>query len=139
MLPVIIKSGTWPGIPVGMGRSPLHEHPRARVGFYYSTASLNMQSTFHYVPGLVVVVMQVPRCNEPRLFTRAARIAPLRDYEIIALGTHCLAGPKAAQKRLASTFKVFPSSSQSQGDIDKNDDRRSAAESKRDDARFALS
>jgi hypothetical protein len=47
--------------------------------------------------------------------------------------------PKAAQKRLASTFKVFPSSSQRQGDIDKNDERQSAAESKPDAARFAQS
>jgi hypothetical protein len=82
-----IARGAWPWIPVGMGHSPGHEYRRACVRLYYSTINLNVQSTFKHVPGLVVAAMQVPRCNEPRLFTRAARIAVLRDYEVIGLGT----------------------------------------------------
>src|SRR5262249_8304251 len=68
-----------PRIPVGIRGSTGNQNCRSSSGFYFFHSPCNPQSTFEYVPSLIILVMNVPWRNQPWWLKTSARIAPLRN------------------------------------------------------------
>ena len=74
------------GIPVGMRSAARNEDGGAGAGFDQLVADLDAQNAFENVPGFVIATMQMAGRDIARRAGRAARVAPLRDDEIVRGG-----------------------------------------------------
>jgi len=70
-----------------MGCSALHQDSGPGMSFHLLIAPANAQYPFQNVPGLIVVVMDVDRRDQARLFEYAAWVPPFRDDELPIAGT----------------------------------------------------
>src|SRR5216684_1715231 len=71
-------------IPIGVWRPSWHEHAGACRDLDLVFANLNAQGALEYVPGLVIVVVEMPWCYETRRSRRATGILPFGNNKSIA-------------------------------------------------------
>lgn len=82
----------WARIPVRVGRSTRNKDSGAGGGLDVVAANLDDQSAFEYIPGFVVGVMEVARCDQPGRIWGATCVAPLGDYEGVVGGAQNISG-----------------------------------------------
>jgi hypothetical protein len=74
-------------------RRPLrYEHSRTSPNFDFILTHPQAQGSFKDIPGLIIMVMEMQRGNQPQRLRRSTRISPLRNHKRIAARTENLAG-----------------------------------------------
>ena len=101
-----------PRIPICMWRTARHQDARSGAGFDDLVTRADAENTLKDIPGLVIVVVQVQRGDQPGLCGKPTFVLPLGDDKIVVRRPDGISG----QRRSENGRSHFPSEPQAGAD-----------------------